>query len=147
MSEGGGTQPTSGAGITAANVLDGFQSFAATTAATTVITVPQGRTWIGQVTVQCACAEVAAGAVQAQATGVVSVAGAGATPAAGNYLEVDAFAGANAATGTVGDGAASSVTTRMVLIAPAGNAIQLQLASTQAGTTSKVSCSAIGELQ
>lgn len=142
-----GNVATTQAAIAAANVLDGFQSFAATTAATTVIQVPQGRTWIGYVTVSCACAENAAGLVNAQATAVLSVAGAGATPAAGNIMEVDAMTGQNSAAGTVGAQGQATATVRMVLIAPAGNAIQLQLASTQAGSLSKVSASAFGELQ
>lgn len=148
----GGTQPVSGtvssiAGAPAvANVTDGFQSFAATTAATTLVTVPAGRTWSGWIVMSAACVNAAANAVAAQATGVISVAGAGATPAAGNWIELDALAGANAAAGTVGDGGNSAVAVPFSVVAPGGNSVTIQLASTQAGTTSKVSASAIGAL-
>jgi hypothetical protein len=144
---GGTAIPTTVGTIMAANILDGVQTFTATTAATTIITVPATRTWIGNILVSCAVANAAANAVAAEARGTVSVAGAGATPAAGTLFEVECLAGANAATGTVGDQAANSATIRAVIIAPGGNAVTVQLASTVTGTSGRVSASAIGELQ
>lgn len=128
------------------NILDGFQTFAATTAATTVITVPAGRTWSGVVSVNCACQNAGANAVTAQATGVVSVAGAGATPAAGNYMRVTALAGANVAAGTVGDSGANSQSIPLVVVAPGGNAVTVQCAATVAGSSGEVNVSAVGAL-
>lgn len=129
------------------DVLAGFQTFAATTGATTVISVPAGRTWVGQVAITCAVQNAAAALAAGQATGVVSTAGAGVVPAAGNYVRCDAVAGANAATGTVGDSGDNSVVVNMVVVAPAGNPVQVQATSTIAGTGGQVSVSAIGLLQ
>lgn len=139
--------PVTAAVPIAANVLDGFRSDAATTAAATIITIPQGRVWIGYVSIVCAVEEDAAGAVAGQALGILSVSGAGAAPPAGNIVACEAKSGTNAATGTVGAQGNNSMTIRVVLIAPAGNSIALQAASTIAGSTGKVHFMAIGELQ
>jgi len=138
--------PTQPGAPVAANILVGFQSFTSTTGATTVITVPAGRTWQGTVAVSCACQTVAATATAGQARAVISVAGAGATPAAGTVGACEAKNGANAATGTVGTQAANSVTFPLVVIAPGGNAVTVQVATTIAGTAGVVDVSASGAL-
>jgi hypothetical protein len=131
----------------AADILSGFQTFAATTAATTVITVPAGRTWVGTVSVSVACQNAGANAATAQATGVVSVAGAGVTPAAGNYFRCDALAGANVAAGTVGDSGDNFLSSPFAVVAPVGNSVTVQAAATITGSGGQVSASAIGALQ
>jgi hypothetical protein len=130
----------------AADIVDGFATFAVTTAATTLITVAAGTTWQGTVSLNCSCANAGANAVQAQATAVVSVSGAGATPAAGNYLRCSAYAGANVAAGTVGDSAANSINVPFTVVAGAGAPALIQVATTQAGTVSEVNASCIGQL-
>lgn len=147
MSQGGGTQPTSAGGGQAATITDGFQTFAATTGATTVVAVPAGRTWNGTITITCACQNAGANAATAQATGVVSTAGAGVTPAAGNYIRCDALAGANVAAGTVGDSGDNFTSVPFTVVAPAGNPVQIQAAATITGSGGQVSVSAIGALQ
>lgn len=139
-----GTPSPAQGGIDPGDILNGFQTFAATTAATTIITIPAGETWQGNIFVSCAAGEVGAGAAQPQATAIISTAGAGAIPAAGNWIRVDAVAGANVAAGTVGDGATNAATIPFVAVAPAGNSITIQAASTNVGTFSQVSVSAIG---
>lgn len=131
----------------AANVLAGYQSFTSTTAATTIVTVPAGRTWAGEINVNCVAAIAAASATAGQATGIITTAGANVTPTAGTYLGCDGRAGANAATGTVGsNGQDSADATDFVVIAPAGNAVTLQCTSTNAGNFSRVTCAANGRL-
>lgn len=137
------TATTEGA-PTAANVLNGFLTFAATTAATTLITVPADRTWTGKVAVSCAASTAAALTAAGQARAVVTTAGVGVTPAAGTVFAVEAKAAANAATGTVGNAAANSLSIDLVVVAPAGNAVTLQVASTV--TTGTVDASASGSL-
>lgn len=137
------TATTSGAPA-AANILNGFLTFAATTAATTLITVPAGRTWTGTVAVSCAASTTAAATAAGQARAVVSVAGVGVTPAAGTVLAVEAKAAANAATGTSGDSAANSLSAPLVVVAPAGNAVTVQVATTV--TTGTVDAAASGSL-
>jgi hypothetical protein len=143
MSNPGGRTST----ISAADILAGFQTFAATTAATTVITVPAGRTWVGTVSISVACSNAGANAVAAVATGLVTTAGAGATPAAGSYLRCDAQAGANVAAGTVGDSGDNFLSSPFILVAPTGNAVTLQATATIAGTAGQVSVTAVGTLQ
>jgi hypothetical protein len=128
----------------AATVLAGYQSFTNTTAATTLVTIPAGKTWQGTVAVSAACAEAAAGTGQPQALGVISVAGAGATPAAGNYFAVQAMCGANAATGATGDGDSNFGSIPMIVVAPAGNSVTIQVTTTTAGTAARIDASAIG---
>jgi hypothetical protein len=139
----GKIETTSAAG----DVLSGFQTFAATTAATTLVTVPAGRTWVGWITLQCAAQEAAAGAVAALATGVISVAGAGVTPAAGNYLRCDALVGANVAAGLTGSDASGSNGSPFTVVAPVGNSVTIQVTATIAGTAGQVNASALGVLQ
>lgn len=137
---------TSPASTAVANVLDGFQTFGATTAATTIITIPQGRTWVGTITVSCSCLNIAAQAGNAQALGVVTVAGVGVTPPAGSVFAVQALAAANAAGGTVGSQGMNTGATPLTVIAPAGNAVTIQIAATGGGSSMRVDCSAIGVL-
>lgn len=131
----------------AANVLVGFQSFTATTAATTVLTVPAGRTWVGTVGVACSVANAAANATAGVSRAVVTTAGAGATPAAGTILAVEAKCGANAATGTVGSQNAVRQALTFTVVAPGGNAVTIQCATTVTGTAGVVDVTATGALQ
>lgn len=131
----------------AADIVAGHQAFTATTAATTVITVPAGGTWRGSISLSCDASRVAAATTAAQALGEVTIAGAGSTPAAGTYVSCEARAGANAATGTTGTQAANTVTVpEFVVVAPAGNAVTVQATATIDATNGRVSCSAIGRL-
>jgi hypothetical protein len=131
---------------TAANILNGFQSFTSTTGATTLITVPAGREWAGEVGASCTAAEVGAGTAAAQARAVFAVAGTGVTPAAGTVFAVEARAGANVATGTVGSQAANANRMKLRVIAPVGNSVTITVASTNAGTNATVDAYASGEL-
>lgn len=139
--------PVSIAPILPANILTGFQVFTSTTAATTVITVPAGRTWVGTVLVSCGVQNAAALASAGEARGTVSVAGGGATPAAGTLFEIECVVGANAAAGTVGDGDNNSGSLPFVIAAPAANAVTVQLASVVTGSGGRVSAAAAGLLQ
>jgi hypothetical protein len=139
--------PTDVAVPAAADIVAGHQAFTATTPATTVITVPAGRTWRGSVSLTCAVTNQAAATGTANALGVVTTAGVGVTPAAGTYVSCEARAGGNAATGTVGSQGNDSLTVpEMVVVAPAGNAVTLAVAATIAGSNGRVACSAIGRL-
>jgi hypothetical protein len=138
--------PVAAGSATAANVLNGFGSFTATTAATTVITVPANRTWVGTVGVSCTTAIAAASATAGQARAVITVAGVGVTPAAGTILAAEARAGANATTGTVGTQGHRSITAPLTVIAPVGNAVTVQVTSTIAGTYGVVDAWASGAL-
>ena len=128
------------------NITDGFLTFAATTGATTLVTAPAGRTWSGTIVMSCACSNAGANAVAAQATAVLSVVGAGSTPLNGNYVRCDAQAGANVAAGTVGDSGNATLVFPFVFVAPAANTVSLQVTTTQAGSNSQISVSAIGAL-
>lgn len=132
----------------AANILVGTLSHTATTAAATLITVPQGRTWVGTVTLGCAIANPGGSSTAGQARGVIATAGTNVTPAAGTVLAREAKAGANVATGTVGSQAAVTGSIELVVVAPAGNAVTLTLASTvSAGSTvGVVDAAAAGQL-
>lgn len=113
----------------AANIRHGYLSFAATAAATTLVTVPAGRTWTGTLAVACATTTTAASVTAGVARAVVSVAGAGAIPA-GTVFAVEARAAANAATGTAGDSGNSTLDCPLTVAAPAGNAVTIQVAAT-----------------
>lgn len=142
-----GAVTTSSTAPAAANVLNGFQSFAATTAATTLITVPAGRTWLGEVGAAVSVANAAAAAAAGQARAVFATAGAGVTPVAGTVLAAEAKAGANAATGTVGSQSANNSRMALTVVAPAGNAVTVTVAATIAGSGGIVDAWASGSLQ
>lgn len=129
------------------DILDASLSHTATTAATTIITVPAGRTWVGYIFISCAVGIAAASTVAGQARGVISTAGTGPFPAAGNYFPVEAKCGANAATGTVGMSGNNSGAVIMTVTAPAGNSVTVQGTTTITGTAGAVDYSAIGNLQ
>ena len=140
------TLPITAAQPLAADMLCGRQSFTATTAATTLVTIPAGRTWVGHVGASVAVSIAAASSTAGRASAELSTAGAGATPAAGVYLGVDALAGANAATGAVGTQAANYAAAPWTVVAPAGNAVTIQVATTCTGTTTRVDAHATGAL-
>lgn len=114
----------------------------ATANAATIITVPAGRIWRGTVVLSAALATAAATA-GATASPTVSVAGAGATPAAGVVLGLALATGGGAATGTVGTNSQDSVVVPLVVVAPAGNAVTLTL---QTGGATTASATASGDL-
>lgn len=128
------------------NIRCGRFSSTATTAATTLITIPAGRTWVGTVGASVSCAVTAASIATGRASALISVSGANAVPAPGIYLGVDALAGPNNATGTVGSQGSNSLSSAFTVIAPAGNSVNIQVATTQSGTTSLVDAFANGEL-
>ena len=141
-----GGRPQQSAGA-AANILDGFQAFTATAAATTIITVPAGRTWVGTVSVSVDCRVDAAATVAGQATGVVSLSGAGSTPPAGNLFQVACRAGAGAAGGTTGSSGENWGATPLTVVAPVGNAVLVQFTPTITGNAGDAAVSAIGVLE
>jgi hypothetical protein len=133
-------------GVPAASDINaGFLSHTATTAAATLLTVPAGKVWVGEVVISCALSKAAAASGEGVARGVIATAGANVTPPAGTRLACEAKAGANAATGVVGTQGNNSVRTKMIVVAPAGNAVTLTLASTITNATAGVvDASAIG---
>jgi hypothetical protein len=131
---------------TAANILNGFVNLVASNGGTTLLTVPAGRTWQGQLGMVCAIANAAAASTAGRARGVISTAGTGVIPTAGTVLAVDAKAGANAATGTVGSQGQSSTVINATIVAPVGNAVTLVLVTTVAGTVGSIDAFAIGAL-
>lgn len=120
------TFPVSEAPPTATSILNGFLNRTATAVATTVLTIPAGRTWVGQVSIS---GQSSAGNTFA----TVSTAGAGVIPPAGTQMRLAWNASNN------------SLVQRMVVIAPAGNAVQIQFATT-IPANGDISCSCIGEL-
>jgi hypothetical protein len=140
-----GTQRVILAGPASANILVGHQAFTATTGATTIITIPSNRTWVGQITVTCDVANVAAGTAVGQALGVITTTGANTVPAAGTVFSVEARIGAGATGGTVGSAGHNTGTINMVVATGAATGT-LALTSTQAGTNSRVAATASGVL-
>jgi hypothetical protein len=130
----------------AANILAGQAAVTATQAAATFLTIPQGRTWQGTITMNCSVANAAAGTALSLAEGVVSISGAGATPAAGPLMQVDALAAPNAVAGLSGT-QGNNAETVAVTIAAGGAPALLQLAATVSGTTTgRVNVTAAGLL-
>lgn len=133
--------------VNPANILDGFRTVTATLGATTLITVPQGRTWSGYLSASVTCGNNAGTAVQADAVCQFSTAGTNVIPAAGAYTTVKAFAGANAAGGLVGNCAANSTSVPFAITAPAANTVIIQVTYTLAGDIGRIDAFAIGQLQ
>lgn len=115
---------------TAADIVTGYLQHTATTGAATLLTVAAGRTWVGTVTVSVAGSKAAANTGNGLVSALIATAGTGVAPAAATVLAVSARVGANAATGTVGTQGANFGSMRMTIVAPAGNAVTLTLAST-----------------
>lgn len=129
----------------AANILNGRQAFTATTAATTLVTVPAGRTWVGRIGASVACTTGPTATTAGQASAVFSVAGAGATPT-GNQFAVDAMTAGNQATGGPGTANSNFGQALLTVIAPAGNTVTIQVTTTVTGTGGRIDAHASGEL-
>lgn len=140
------TLPVAPPAVASADVLTGRGVFVVTTAATTLITVPAGRSWSGTVGASVSCAVTAASATAGQATATFTTAGAGAVPAPGTHFAVDALVGANAATGTTGAGASNFGSAPLRVVAPAGNAVTIAVAATCSGSSARVDAFAVGSL-
>lgn len=130
----------------AADVLQGRQGFDATTAETDLITIPQGRTWVGEVVVSCDVANAPTNAVAGRAFGEVLTSETGVVPAAGVQVATEARCGAGSATGTSGTQGSNTVRVPMIVVAPAGNAVKLRARATIAGSNGHVEAMASGRL-
>lgn len=145
--KGSGTFNTTVAAPTTANILNGYQTFTATTGATTLLTIPQTRTWVGTIGAACAAQVAAAATTAGQARAVFATAGTGVPPAAGTLFAVEAKAGANAVAGLVGSQDSTSASVNVVVAAPAGNSVTITVVSTNTGTASICDTWASGLLQ
>lgn len=130
------------------NILAGLLTHTATTAAATIVTVPAGKTFRGKVTVSVTLSKAGAATGNGEAIAVVSTAGTGVTPAAGNYFAVSAFAGANVAAGLTGTEGQNCGSQNFIVNAPAGNSVTIQGATTiNSATDARVDYSVFGEIQ
>lgn len=130
----------------AADIRNGRVAVAATTAATTLLTVPAGRTWVGEVGASVACTTYPNGTTAGLASAVISTAGAGVTPAAGNVFGVDAMTAQNLSTGGSGIGNSNFGSMPLTVVAPAENDVTIQVAATITGTAGRVDAFASGKL-
>lgn len=131
---------------TAANLKDGYVTGTATAAAATLVTVPAGRTWKGEIGASCDVAVAGGTATAGQAAADFTLSGAGSTPPAGAVFGVEARCGANVATGTTGSQGNNSLRRPLTVIAPAGNDVLIQVALTIAGTNGRADAYATGRL-
>lgn len=133
------TVPVSAALPAAAAILTGYQTFTATTGATTLITITAGKTAVGTFGGSLDCNVAAASSTACKARVVFATTGAGVTPAAGTFMACHVTGGANAATGTVGsNGAAPCGPNSDQLISCASGTCTVTVTTTQAGTASQV---------
>lgn len=128
------------------NILAGRQTFSSTTAATTLVTITAGKTFVGTIGSSVDCNEAAAATVACQAKAIFTTVGAGTTPAAGTYFGCQATSGANAATGTVGSQGANFCSTPFIASCASGTCT-IAVTTTQAGTASLVEAFANGVMQ
>jgi hypothetical protein len=135
------------AAVVAANVLDAYSQVTVTQAATTILTVPAGRTWVGQIGAACVCTNSAGTAAAAAARASFSIAGAGATPPAGNIFAVEARTGTPTAAAVDGMHLDNFGWVPLTVVAPAGNAVTIQLTTLNVGAYASVDAFAIGALQ
>ena len=128
------------------DIIAGKLSTVATTAATTVITIPAGRTWQGSLGASVSVANNAATLTAGQASATFSLAGTGVLPAAGNYFSINALVGAALGTSTIGESSNNFGSIPLTVTAPVGNSVTIQVATINTGTTSLVDAFATGVL-
>lgn len=121
-----------GAAVDTSNILSGTVTVTNSTSPGTIITIPAGRQWVGDVTVSLA--STAAAIVAAS----VSVVGTGSIPSTGTVVcRVNVG-------GLTSGGFQDSVTCRVRAVAPVGNSISLWLTNSSAATnTSSASANGI----
>lgn len=130
---------------TAASVLFGQLSLAATGGPTTIITVPAGRTFVGRAYIAVSAGVSAASAEIGDAFATLSTSGAGAVPA-GTILKVPCFAGAGTAASVSGSGATAYAWMDITVFAPGGNAVAVQGSLTANGSFHEADFTVIGQL-
>lgn len=121
-----------------ANILCGL----ATASGNTIITIPAGRVWQGTVVIS-ANVLVGINAAAVSASARISTAGAGVTPAAGDYIRLDIGAPITAVSALTGTSASGFISGVMLVAAPSGNSATLVLNTTN---TTTQSASAVGVL-
>ena len=128
------------------DILCGNQATLVTIPATTLITIPAGRTWSGQIGATVSCT-VAAGSTTAGIAQVIfSVSGTNVNPATGSYFGIDAHTGASSATSVMGTQAANFGSSPFTISAPPENSVTLQITTTNSGSSSYVNSFALGKL-
>lgn len=133
---------------TATDILYGYASATADVASTALVTVSAGRTWVGEVCASVHLTKAAAAATGGEIIATFLTAGTGVVPAAGTYFGVNAGAGANAATGTVGTQGGDSNCSKWTVVAPAGNTVTVNYAvDCNNHTTCRADVSANGIMQ
>lgn len=126
---------TTSAAPLAANVLNGVLEVFATTAATTVITIPAGRTWVGTVGAAVAVGNAATNAAAGACSASITTAGTGVTPTAGQVMGVYSYCGATGATSVAGTNGSNRMSMPLVVVAPAGNTVTVRAAVTCTGAS------------
>lgn len=122
------------------DILNGYR-----TTTGTLITVPAGQTWVGEVGASASCSVTAGSTATGLARAVIATSGSGAVPA-GDVFGVEAKAGSNAATGTAGN-AGNAEASAPLVVAAADVDVTLDVTITTSGTTSAVHAWASGALQ
>ncbi|TFD58049.1 hypothetical protein E3T43_07325 [Cryobacterium sp. Hh7] len=138
--------PIAASAPTPSDIVSGRKSFSITTVATTLVTIPAGRTWSGQIGASVSCSVAAGTTVPGLASAQISIAGTSSAPAAGIYLGVDARAGAGLSSSANGAQSANFASVPIVIAAPAANSVSVQVASTTSGTSALVDAFALGKL-
>ena len=138
--------PVAASAPATADIISGRQAFIITTAATTLITIPAGRTWYGQIGASVTCSVAAGSTVPGQASAQISIVGTGAVPTPGIYLGVDTRTGAALSTSVNGAQSANFGSAPIIIAAPAANSVSVQVTSTNSGTSALVDAFALGKL-
>ena len=129
------------------DILSGRKAFTVTTATpTTVITIPAGRTWTGQIGASVTCSVAAGSAISGQATAQIAVGGANSAPAPGIYLGVDTRVGTALATSVNGSQSANFASSSFIVAAPVGNSVNIEVTTVNSGTVALVDVFALGKL-
>jgi hypothetical protein len=145
-----GTTSPAGEGtdsIQPANILQGRLGATTNQVAVTLLTIPAGRIWVGQLTIGCAASDNAATTTIASSICTIAVAGAGSIPAAGTIFSLGALSGGNTATGLTASSASNAATISVVVAASTAGPVTITGTITVAGDNSRGDLTAYGLLQ
>jgi hypothetical protein len=129
-----------------ANIVAGYYATTVQQSGAVLLTIPAGSVWQGNIAISVSCVESPTGTVNGLASAVVAVAGTGATPAPGNYIECRALSGVGSTTGVQGTEGNNSLTIPFTFAAGSGASAELQVNTLTSGSAAYIAVSASGAL-
>jgi hypothetical protein len=129
-----------------ANIVTASYSTTVQQSGAVLMSIPAGSVWQGNIAISVSCTQSPTGSGDGLASGIVAVAGTGATPAPGDYIECRALCGPGSTTGVQGTEGNNSLTIPFTFAAGPNASAELQVNTLTSGSAAYITVSASGAL-